>query len=134
MGKEILNPLEWKKPRGYSHLVKTTGGATLHLAGQAAFDAEGNLVGEGDFPAQYEQTLKNIEVVLKTGGAVLMDIVRMTIYCTDRDALYSHGREVGKIYNTYFGDYVPAVTLVEVSRLFVDGMMIEIDVVAHIDE
>jgi len=29
MGKEILNPLGWKKPRGYSHLVKTTGGATL---------------------------------------------------------------------------------------------------------
>ena len=77
MSKEILNPSEWKKPRGYSHLVKTTGGATLHLAGQAAFDAEGNLVGEGDFPVQYEQTLKNIEVVLKTGGAGLADIVRL---------------------------------------------------------
>lgn len=134
MGKEIMNPSEWKKPRGYSHLVKTTGGSTLHLAGQAAFDAEGNLVGDGDFPAQYEQTLKNIEVVLKTGGAGLTDIVRMTIYCTDRDAFYSYGKEVGKIYSKYFGDYVPAVTLVEVSRLFMDGMMIEIDVVAHIDE
>jgi len=29
---------------------------------------------------------------------------------------------------------LPAVTLVEVSRLFMDGMMIEIDVIAHIDE
>ena len=61
-------------------------------------DAEGNLVGEGDFPAQYEKTLKNIEVVLKTGGARPADIVRMTIYCTDRDAFYTHGKEVGQIY------------------------------------
>ena len=72
--------------------------------------------------------------MLKTGGARLADIVRMNIYCTDRDAFYSHGKEVGKIYNKYFGGYVPAVTLVEVSRLFTDGMMIEIDVVAHIEE
>lgn len=134
MAKEIMNPAEWKKPKGYSHLVKTTGGVHLHLAGQASFDAEGKLVGEDDFPRQYEQTLKNIEVVLKTGGAALTDIVRMNIYCTDRDAFYSHGKEVGRIYKEYFGEYVPAVTLVEISRLFMDGMLIEIDVIAHIDE
>ena len=133
MGKEILNPLGWKKPRGYSHLVKTTGGATLYAAGQASFDEQGSLVGKGDFCKQYDQTLKNIEVVLKAGGAKLTDVVRMTVYCTDRDAFFKYGKELGSIYKEYFGDHFPATTLVEVKRLFLDDMMIEIDVTAHSD-
>jgi len=130
--KEILNPPHWKKPRGYSNLVKTTGGTTLYLAGQASFDSEGNLVGEGDFSKQYEQTLKNIQEVLKTGGGKLTDIVRMTIYCTDRNAFFKSGKECAQIYRKYFGDYYPAMILVEINKLFIDGILLEIEVIAVI--
>lgn len=130
--KEVLNPPAWKKPRGYSNLVKTTGGTTLFAAGQGAFDAEGNLVGEGDICRQYDQIFSNIQEVMAIGGAKMTDIVRMTIYCTDRDAFFAKGKECGRIFKKYFGDCYPASTFVEINKLFIDGMLIEIEVTAVI--
>lgn len=132
VSKEVLNPPAWKKPRGYSNLVKTTGGTVLFAAGQGASDAQGNLVGEGDICRQYEQILANIQEVMAAGGAKMTDIVRLTIYCTDRDAFLARGRECGQIYKKYFGDYYPASTLVEIKRLFFDGMLLEIEATAVI--
>lgn len=131
--KEMLNPPTWKTPRGYSNLVKTMGGTTtLFAAGQGAFDAQGNLVGEGDICRQYDQIFSNIQEVLATGGAKMDDIVRMTIYCTDRDAFFAKGKACGQVFKKYFGDYCPASTFVEINRLFVDGMLLEVEVTAVI--
>lgn len=130
--KEVLNPSTWKKPRGYSNLVKTTGGATLFAAGQGAFDAQGNLIGEGDICRQYDQIFNNIQEVMAIGGAEMTDIVRMTIYCTNRDAFFAKGKECGQIFKKYFGDYCPASTFVEINKLFVNGMLLEIEVTAVI--
>jgi len=130
--KEVLNPPAWKKPRGYSNLIKATGGTILFAAGQAASDAQGNLVGEGDVCRQYEQILSNIQEVMAAGGAKMTDIVRLTIYCTDRDAFLAKGKECGQIHKKYFGYYYPASTLVEIKRLFFDGMLLEIEATAVI--
>jgi enamine deaminase RidA (YjgF/YER057c/UK114 family) len=132
ISREVLNPPAWKKPRGYSNLVKTNGQTILFAAGQAASDAQGNLVGEGDICRQYEQILANIQEVMATGGARMTDIVRLTMYCTDRDAFLTRGRECGQIHKKYFGDYYPASTLVEIKRLFLDGMLLEIEATAVI--
>jgi enamine deaminase RidA (YjgF/YER057c/UK114 family) len=128
--KKMLNPGDWKKPRGYTHLVKVEAGSVLYVAGQAAFDAAGKIVGVGDFCRQYEQTLANISHVLELGGAALNDVVRMTIYCTNRDYFIEHGKQCAQIYKQYFGEYYPAITMVEVSRLFHDDMLIEVEVQA----
>ena len=130
--KEVLNPPAWKKPRGYSNLIKATGGTILFAAGQGASDTQGNLVGEGDVCRQYEQILANIQEVMAAGGAKMTDIVRLTIYCTDRDAFLAKGRECGQIHKKYFGYYYPASTLVEIKRLFFDGMLLEIEATAVI--
>lgn len=130
IAKEALNPSAWKSPRGYSNLVKTAGGAILFAAGQGASDVNGNLVGEGDMCRQYEQILSNIQEVMAAGGAEMTDIVRLTVYCTDRDAFVSQGRELSRIYKKYFGDYYPASTLVEIKRLMFDGMLLEIEATA----
>ncbi len=130
--KEVLNPSAWKKPRGYSNLVKSTGGTMLFAAGQGASDPEGHLVGEGDVCRQYEQILQNIQDVMAAGGARMTDIVRLTIYCTDRDAFLAQAKECSRIYKKYFGDYYPASTLVEIKRLYFDGMLLEIEATAVI--
>lgn len=130
--KEVLNPPAWKKPRGYSNLIKTNGGSILFAAGQGASDVQGNLVGEGDVCRQYEQILANIRDVMAAGGAEMTDIVKLTIYCTDRDAFLAKARECAQIYKKFFGDYYPASTLVEVKRLFFDGMLLEIEAMAVI--
>jgi enamine deaminase RidA (YjgF/YER057c/UK114 family) len=132
ISKEVLNPPAWKKPRGYSNLVKTTGGTILFAAGQGASDPEGNLIGEGDICRQYEQILQNIQEVMGAGGAKMTDIVRLTIYCTNRDAFLAKGKECNQIYKKYFGDYYPASTLVEIKKLFFDSMLLEIEATAVI--
>lgn len=38
----------------------------------------------------------------------------------------------GHVYKKYFGDYYPASTLVEIQRLFFDGMLLEIEATAVI--
>lgn len=130
ISKEVLNPPAWKKPRGYSNLVKTTGGTILFAAGQGASDPDGNLIGKGDICRQYEQILQNIQEVMAAGGAQMNDIVRLTIYCTDRDAFLAKGKECNQIYKKYFGDYYPASTLVEIKKLFFDDMLLEIEATA----
>ncbi len=132
VSKEVLNPPTWKKPRGYSNLVKTTGGTMLFAAGQGASDREGRLVGEGDICRQYEQILQNIQDVMAAGGAKMTDIVRLTIYCTERDAFLAKGKECSQIYEKYFGDYYPASTLVEIKKLYFDSMLLEIEATAVI--
>jgi enamine deaminase RidA (YjgF/YER057c/UK114 family) len=62
----------------------------------------------------------------------MTDIVRMTVYCADRNAFLAKGRECGQIYKKYFGDYHPASTLVEIKKLFFDGMLLEIEATAVI--
>ena len=132
ISREVLNPPDWKKPRGYSNLIKTAGGSMLFAAGQGASDTQGHLVGEGDICRQYEQILANIQDVMATGGAKMTDIVRLTIYCTDRDAFLAKGKECAQIYKKYFGDYYPASTLVEIKRLLFDSMLLEIEATAVI--
>jgi enamine deaminase RidA (YjgF/YER057c/UK114 family) len=132
VSKEVLNPPAWKKPRGYSNLIKTSGKATLFAAGQGAFDTRGNLVGEGDICLQYEQILANIQDVMAAGGARMTDIVRLTVYCVDRDAFIAQGSKCAMIYKKYFGDYYPASTLVEIKKLFIDSMLLEIEATAVI--
>lgn len=128
--KEVLNPPDWKKPRGHSNLVRATGTTTLFAAGQTARNTEGNLIGQGDICQQYEQILKNIRDIMSAGGAAMNDIVRLTIYCTNRDAFLAKGKECGQIYKKYFGDYYPAITLIEVSKLLLDDMLLEIEATA----
>lgn len=132
ISQEVLNPPAWKKPRGYSNLVKTNGGTILFAAGQGASDTQGNLIGEGDICRQYEQILQNIQEVMSIGGAKMTDIVKLTIYCTNRDAFLAKGKECSQIYKKYFGDHYPASTFLEIKRLIYDGMLLEIEATAVI--
>jgi enamine deaminase RidA (YjgF/YER057c/UK114 family) len=130
MEKQLINPPEWKKPYGYSHLVKVKGDAMLFLAGQVAQNAQGELVGKGNICLQFDKILSNIKQVLSAADADVTDIVKMTLYITDRDAYLSQLKEIGAIYSKYFLKYFPAMTLVEVKSLFSPEYPIEIDAIA----
>jgi enamine deaminase RidA (YjgF/YER057c/UK114 family) len=43
-------------------------------------------------------------------------------------------KEIGAIYRNYFGKYFPAMSLVEVSTLFEDDALIEIEGIAVVNE
>jgi len=73
-------------------------------------------------------------VVVEAAGGTLTDIVKLTIYVTDRQSYKSNLKPIGQAYRSFFGRYFPATTLVEVEGLFDDGALIEMDGFAVLGE
>lgn len=101
-------------------------GDLIFVSGQAALDAQGGIVGEGDFEAQAVQAMENLAAVLAAAGAGLEQVIKVTIYVTDM----AHFETVVAIRQRYFSAPWPADTLVEVSALALPALMIEIEAVA----
>ena len=133
MGKRILNPPGLAQPVGFSHGMLVTGGQLLFLAGQTASDATGRIVGVGDVVAQYEQVLRNLQMVVEAASGKMQDIVKMTIFVRERDDYLAHLKPLGKVHQAFFGAYYPATALFEISRFFQDEALIEIEGIAVID-
>src|SRR5436309_4418050 len=122
----IITPSELAPPTGFSHAIAASGGKTVYLAVQVAFDASGKIIHTGDLVKQFDQVLHNLEAALIAGGGAMNDIVKLTIFVRNKNDYAAKMKEIGKIYRSYFGKYFPAMTLVEVSALFEDEALIEI--------
>lgn len=101
-------------------------GDLIVLSGQASISREGEIVGEGDFDAQAEQTFRNIETVLALEGAGMDDIFKVTIYLTDM----ANFPKIMDLRQRWFTPPFPADTIVEVRSLALPELMIEIEVMA----
>ena len=130
---ELLNPQGLEPPIGYAHVAKVTGGTTVHVAGQAPFDSTGQVVGKGDFVAQFTQAIANLRTALRAVGGEPHDYAVLTIYLTDLKAYVDNKKPLGAVYRNIFGKHFPAITLVEVKSLYNPDCMIEISGVAVID-
>jgi enamine deaminase RidA (YjgF/YER057c/UK114 family) len=127
MTRQIINPPTLAAPVGFNHGILVTGGRLLFLAGQDASDAEGRIVGPGDLLAQFEQVLRNLQAVVKAAGGTMQDIVKLNVYVTDRDAYRASLKPLGEHFRAYFGSYYPAMALFEVSGLFQEEALIEME-------
>ena len=90
-------------------------------------DADGQLVGEGDFDAQVRQVFENLTAALEAADASWSDVVKLNYFVRDVERIASVRTIRDEYVNT---EQPPASTLVEVSRLFRDDVLIEIDAVA----
>jgi len=131
---KIINPKELVAPVGYSHAVETNGGRTIYLSGQVAFSDHGEILHRGDIVRQFDLALHNLQVTLRAGRAEMTDIVKLLIFVKDKNLYRDHLKEIGAIYRNYFGKYFPAMSLVEVSTLFEDDALIEIEGIAVVNE
>ena len=111
-----------KTPFGaFCHAVRANG--FLFLSGFTASDTPAE---NGDIIAQTESTLDQIKSLLEAEGAGLKDVVKVTVYVTELDKL----QEIHDVRFRYFGDTLPASTLVQVVSLVRPSLKIEIEAVA----
>ena len=125
--RRFLSPDTLPPPFGYSHVVDVPAGRIVYISGQVPLDAAGRLVGEGDFAAQVRQVFENLTAALEAADASWDDVVKLDYFVRDIGQVASL-REIRDEYvNTA---QPPASTLVEVSRLFRDDVLVEIEAVA----
>jgi reactive intermediate/imine deaminase len=104
-------------------------GDFLFISGQAAIDANGKLVGVGDFATQARRAFENLDRVLRAGGSSLPNVIKVTIFLTDM----SHFDEIVELRGRWFTPPYPADTIVEVRSLYSPDAMIEIEAIAVAD-
>jgi enamine deaminase RidA (YjgF/YER057c/UK114 family) len=128
-----INPDTLLAPRGYTHVVSVEGARKMiFVAGQVAVDKAGKLVGAGDLPAQARQAAANVKQALAAAGATPANIVKMNAYIVNyKQSDYSAMREARSVLFPE-GTNPPASTLVGVTALAVDGLMIEIEAIAMV--
>ena len=130
---ETILPDGWPTPKGYSNgLLAPVGARLLFTGGMVAWNEREEMVGEGDFAAQFGQALRNVVAVVRTAGGEPSDLARLTIYVTDKQAYLGSLKQLGAVYREVMGRHYPAMALVQVAGLVEDGAMLEIEGTAAI--
>jgi enamine deaminase RidA (YjgF/YER057c/UK114 family) len=125
-----LNPPELGTPPGYSQIVEVTGRRMIFIAGQTALDGDGNLIGKNDFAAQAAQVFENLGIALRASGCTAANLVKLTVFLTDMDNLAPYREARNRFFTSVTPAAAPAVTLVEVSKLYGPDFLIEIEAIA----
>ena len=118
-------------PEPISHYTDAVqAGGLLFVSGCIPVDAAGRLVGGDDVVAQARQVFANVGAVLAAAGAGFSDVVKVTVFLTDID----DRPLINTVRQEVFAGARPASTLVEVSRLALEGARLEVEAVAVVDE
>lgn len=125
-----LNPPELGTPPGYSQIVEVTARRMIFIAGQTALDADGHLIGKNDFAAQAGQVFENLSIALRASGCTAANLVKLTVFLTEMDNLARYREARNRFFNLVTPPAAPAVTLVEVSKLYGPDFLIEIEAIA----
>ena len=117
---------KWESIVGYSRAVRV--GSRIYVTGTTATDENSEIVGIGDAYAQTVKSIRNLEKALNALGAALENVVRTRMFVTD----ISRWEEFGRAHGEFFREIMPATTMVEVSKLIDDRMLIEIEADAEL--
>ena len=130
-----MSEIEHIRPDGlannpaYTQVVASRGARTIHVSGQVAIDAAGELVGPGDLAAQTEQVMVNLRTALEAAGVSFGDVVKIVVYVVDYQP--EHRAVIGEVRGRYLSAAnPPASTLVGVTALAAPEYLIEIEAVA----
>ncbi|MDQ2719964.1 MAG: RidA family protein [Bacteroidota bacterium] len=122
----ISSGAKWENIVGYSRAVRV--GNQLEISGTTSVDGD-DVFGKGDIYAQAVFIFKKIEKILEEAGSKLGDVIRTRMYVTD----ISKWEDVGRAHVLFFKEIKPATTMIEVSRLIDDDLLIEIEVTAVVE-
>ncbi len=106
---------------GYSRAVRI--GNIIAVTGTAPIATDGSTAGINDPYAQALRCLEIIKDVIEKAEGNLKDVIRTRILVKN----IKHWPEVAKAHEEYFGDIMPACTLVEVKGFLNPEWLVEIE-------
>ena len=113
----------------YAHAVRAEG-PLLFVSGVVPVDEQGRLAGGDDVVEQARAVFGHLGAVLAAGGSSFADVVKVTVFLTDID----DRPLINSVRQEVFGAARPASTLVEISRLAVEGAKIEVEAIAILSD
>ena len=127
MERNDVNPWEWSKAFGFSQAVEITGSQrTLVCSGQTAMGPDGSPPTTSDMAEQVHATFANLATVLEAAGMTMADVVKLTVYTTDVDALLAEYETAAQA----LAPNLPAMSLIGVTRLAFPELKVEIEAIA----
>jgi enamine deaminase RidA (YjgF/YER057c/UK114 family) len=124
-----INPNSLNKNPAFTNVVVVEGNVrTVHIGGQDAVNASGEIVGKGDIVAQVEQVLANLRAALEAGGARPEHIIKWHIYVVEGQSLQAGFAAFQNAWPQTPNP--PAITGVFVSALAHPDFLVEMDAVA----
>jgi enamine deaminase RidA (YjgF/YER057c/UK114 family) len=128
-----INPDSLNKNPAFTNVVVVEGNVkTVHIGGQDAVDASGEIVGKGDILAQTEQVLANVRAALAAGGAGPEHVIKWNIYIVEGQSLQAGYAAFQNAWPQTPNP--PAITGVFVSGLAHPDFLVEMDAVAVVPQ
>jgi enamine deaminase RidA (YjgF/YER057c/UK114 family) len=100
----------------------------LFVSGCAAIGSAGEVIAPGDAAAQARVVHEYLGAALRGAGTDFQHVLKVTVFLTD---VGTRG-VVNEVRKEFFGDALPASTLIGVDSLVLDGLVVEVDAVAGI--
>ncbi len=128
MGKHVIQADGGAPPLGaYSHGWRA--GDFIYVTGTGPIGPDGTVVGD-TIEEQTNQTIDNIEAVLRAESASLADVIKVNVHLIDTNLFPRYNA----VYKERFPQPYPARTTVGSDLHQVPGMMIEIEAIAYVGE
>jgi len=129
------NPAETAPAQGlYSHIGTSSGGRLVFVAGQLSVNAKDEVVGVGDFEAQFAQVFRNLGDVLKGIGCDFNSVVKFTTLFVHSQDIPTFMRLRKELFPKIFkGTLYPPNTIMVIDRLVKEEFLLEVEAIAAVE-
>lgn len=131
--------IEYLKPQGllnvpsFSQVTTASDGKLVFVSGQVSWDEKGKPLHAGDLEAQTRKTYENMKLALAAAGATFRDVVKFTVYVKHLDT--AKWKLISKVRSEFLSpDHPPASTMIGVTGLVYDELLIEIEAYALVKD
>lgn len=122
--RQLINPAGLHPAPGFSHIAVDRLNGVAYISGQVALAPDFTIVGPGDLAAQTTAAMEHIKVALDEIGATWTNVMRRTIYTLHPTEFAVITDAIERVQGSAAH---PAQTIVGVTGLAVDGLLIEIE-------
>ena len=124
-----FNPPTLSRPNGFVHVAEAADSGLLFISGQVAYNAAGQVVGEGDLAVQTRQVMLNLQHALEAAGSGFDQVLKLTFFVRNlSEAAVATIREVRREFLP--ADALPASTMVGVASLARESLLLEVEAYA----